>query len=149
MDSKFNAYLESIDISKVMTKAITESYKILCAAVNIDEFSDIHICEKQVNNQREFFSLWGFTDKTICRIVIGKGSATENKIVIFNIKGNIVRLAITDYNFDLMSPTTDSKLEYTIKTHSMTIPYFLAASGLNCSNLIKVVNKYILSDLVK
>lgn len=149
MSAKFKKYLESNDLSKVMTEAIGEAYKTLCTAVNVKDFDDIHICEKIVANRREFFSLWAFTDKIFCRIVIGKGTDTENKIVIFNIKGNIIRIAITHYNFDLKNPTTDSNLEYTIKTQGMTVPYFLAASGLNCSNLTHVVNKYFLSDLIR
>ena len=81
----------------------------------------------------------------ICKVSVGKSATNDNRIVLFKGGDNIARFTVNDFNYDLISPIETSFLDCTIRTFDMDIPFGIYASGNNCSNLIKLINKYIIT----
>ncbi|RXR15968.1 hypothetical protein EQG63_12065 [Flavobacterium amnicola] len=146
MKPEFKEYLESISLSTVMYEAIVKNYDALNLVVNV-EFEDIHFSEKiSSGGNREYFSLWAFTPKLICKITVGNIANNDNRIVIFKGGENIARFNVNDFNYDLINPIETSILDCTIRTFDMDIPFGIYASGNNCNNLIKLIKKYIITN---
>lgn len=149
MKKEFNNYLEEISLSKTMIKTVIEKLEYLYLATNVREFDDIFLSEFSQDGNREYFSLWGFSESMFCKITIAKATRDkENQIVMFRIKENIARFSINNYNYDLKSPLENSFLETTIRTFDMEIPYNISATSKNCDYLMNIVHKYFVPQLI-
>lgn len=87
MKPEFLKYLDDINLSQIMKTAVMDNYAMLCIAIDIEQFQNIHISERMRNDGRVYYSLWGFTQTLLCRCKLGNiNMADNNKISIFKIK---------------------------------------------------------------
>ena len=143
MKNEFEDYLSSIGISTTMLDTIRNKYKDLATAADVEDFDEIFISEGISSELiREYFSLWCFTNKLLCEATI-----SDKKIGIYRLSDNISNLFINEYNFDLITPSENSKLSLSIRRIDATVGIVLNSSGINCSKLLDVSKKYFVSNL--
>jgi hypothetical protein len=144
MKAEFETYMADIAISKTMREAVIKKYALACVAANVGEFDDIFISEmKNLEGIKEYISLWCFSKTLFCKVNITK----DNKITLFKLLQNIARYSFEGYNYDLNNTTVNSKLHTLVRTFDMDIPFFLKATGTNCSALLMVGKKYFITNL--
>jgi hypothetical protein len=139
-------YLKEINVSQLMLATIEKKYQLLASVANVKEFDDILISEIISGQNKEYFSLWGFTSTLMCKISIGTTSDTS-LIVLFKLKQNIARFSIKQMNFDFGNLKEDSILDTSVRTFDHDVPYFIKASGINCHHLFEIIKKYFIANL--
>ena len=101
MKKDFENYLHEIGLSEAMFERIMRKYQILVTATDVEEFDDIFLSEGVSNlGAREYFTLFAFTDKLMCKISISK-----KDLSIVRIKNHVTLFTIDHRNFSLMNPT--------------------------------------------
>ena len=65
----------------------------------------------------------------------------------YSIKNHISNISIDNRNFDLKTPTAESKLHYALRRTDAEGTISFSASGLNCEQLLIISKKYLLPNL--
>ncbi len=143
MKQEFIDYLVKIELSEPIVKVIQDNYSKLIAIADITDFDDIFVSEsREGESDRDYLNLWGFTP-----IMIGSITLSGKEISIVKIQNVISSFTVFDNNYDLITPSTNSKLNCYVKRIHVERSLVFKSSGINCNHLLNLSKKYFIKQI--
>lgn len=145
MKEEFYNYLRNINISEVAQKKVEEIYNEILLLYNNIDIKDILITNLINNDSIEYQSLWLFNEDFAieCKNFLSQQEDFDlcpyNEIIYYNIKKS---------NYKLNGPISpNSNVSITILTNNGRASCNLIATGVNCTHVIKISQKYFLRKM--
>lgn len=145
MGSKFDEYLNSINISDTIKARVSFIYEEILFLYNKIEIDDILITNVNNNGNIEYQSLWFFNkDYAIeCKNFLYQEdfdiAPLNNRVIYYNMKKS---------NYPLLEqPKTNSIVFFTILINNGKSSCNFTATGINCLYAMKVSQKYFLKKM--
>ena len=143
---KFNQYLTEISASEVMTKRIQDLCNNIQSLYNQITINDIFICDIINNANKEYTSLWLFTDTYIIEC---KNFMNKDDIDFARLNHNICYINIKKNNYkELLQPTDNSNTVINIFLNDSRLSCTFYANGNNCKHAIHLFQKYFTPNMI-
>lgn len=140
--SKFNDYLKTIGMSNTLrdkVETIFNFYTEICKM----EIKDLFVTDFFTSDGvRQYQNLWFFSDNSLME---AHDFVTTDKFDASPVSCNITRWELTKSDYDFYVTTDKSKLKIYIRFNVDTYGELNAAKE-NCAYLLKIFEKYILSN---
>ena len=144
--TSFKRYLEDINVSEITQKRIEEIYDSIRQLYETVEIEDIFVCDFNNNGNKEFTSLWFFTNN---QIIECKNFMTKEDFDLTGLKKNVIYFNLKKANFDKWdAPEDNSSINIDILFNSGKLSGNLNSSGKNCKYAVDIAKKYFLPNMI-
>lgn len=144
MKENFIKYLDRIKIPKALHPRIGEIYKHHRGLYGALSLKDIFISEYvKEDGKRELENLWFFTHKLLLE---SKMFINQDDFDATPLKNRILYWRLKKQNYDFKKATKKSRLTIEFNLES-GVSGILKSSGVNCDELKKILNKYIIPNV--